>query len=739
MRHLQRSNEKVFLLTRCLSTPLTYSRASFKDVPDNLIFHLKRFEYDVATGTRNKINDRFEFPETLDMTPYNVEYLFGPEQATTPDLFRLVGILVHSGNAESGHYYSYIRERPFSPEQPNSWLEFNDADVSRFDPSNIADQCFGGWSDPSFSQLRFPKPWSAYMLFYQRADSMLAQQDMHTPLSTKIPVKEEIPLDLQKRIATDNALWMRKFCLFDPEHAKFARSLLEQLRILNKKICSEGHTLEKHAIWVALDHLDQILSRTKDSTEFELTLKIVAEMAGNCAECCKLILDWMSQHEHALRNLLLRNPDSSGRVKISKMVVGALQYLREHDPRLYGFDTDLLERDPQQGHIPETQGAFQGIVKRLNEVYPYIHLHGRAWDDYFGLLQALAALGRLETHVMLREGFLKQCLELLVIDHPGAKKLRADVPYYSSYIRLAEKGRKFSFHNLVSLMDTLLRWVNLDMVPIEQNDKDRPPSRHRYPLSRYEDTIMRFGAELPRSKNVYILEKILNNSHNIEAGRNIIRMIVYAEPSFGIFPMLVKTISGGVNIEPANLAEPYLHAALAVCEAAPGPAEVEELMNLISREVDTIGQSGGEEHLYFFEQARRIRNDRFNRKNPFYFHHLVLNCVPLWAPTLLMYPSATVRDDTIRLLQTLVFDHDIHTMDDEQQADEIERIAKELCQACLKRLADHVIQPGKTIDVKTVQASIGVVKHCLAVYFNSGSDDDQQIMEDGESERCQLL
>jgi ubiquitin carboxyl-terminal hydrolase 34 len=26
-------------------------------------------------------------------------------------MYRLMGVLVHSGGAESGHYYSYVRER----------------------------------------------------------------------------------------------------------------------------------------------------------------------------------------------------------------------------------------------------------------------------------------------------------------------------------------------------------------------------------------------------------------------------------------------------------------------------------------------------------------------------------------------------------------------------------------------------------------------------------------------------
>ena len=42
-------------------------RTCLKDVPDNLIFHLKRFAYSVRTGMRSKINDFFDFPRSIDM------------------------------------------------------------------------------------------------------------------------------------------------------------------------------------------------------------------------------------------------------------------------------------------------------------------------------------------------------------------------------------------------------------------------------------------------------------------------------------------------------------------------------------------------------------------------------------------------------------------------------------------------------------------------------------------------
>ena len=48
-------------------------------------------------------------------------------------------MLVHSGSANSGHYYSYIKER----DGLGRWLEFNDTKVTEFDISLLAEKCFG--------------------------------------------------------------------------------------------------------------------------------------------------------------------------------------------------------------------------------------------------------------------------------------------------------------------------------------------------------------------------------------------------------------------------------------------------------------------------------------------------------------------------------------------------------------------------------------------------------------------
>jgi ubiquitin carboxyl-terminal hydrolase 34 len=64
----------------------------------------------------------------------------------------LIGVTVHTGTADGGHYYSFIKERngstatsinPFGG-STEKWLFFNDAEVKPFDPTQIAAECFGG-------------------------------------------------------------------------------------------------------------------------------------------------------------------------------------------------------------------------------------------------------------------------------------------------------------------------------------------------------------------------------------------------------------------------------------------------------------------------------------------------------------------------------------------------------------------------------------------------------------------
>ena len=96
----------------------------------------------------------------------------------------MVGVTIHTGTANAGHYYSYINTRrgasEYNPdnklwEQPNldPWKEFNDSCVSDFNFEKLENECFGGDGKESndfglsmMSSSTYGK--SAYMLVYER-------------------------------------------------------------------------------------------------------------------------------------------------------------------------------------------------------------------------------------------------------------------------------------------------------------------------------------------------------------------------------------------------------------------------------------------------------------------------------------------------------------------------------------------------------------------------------------------
>jgi len=209
-------------------------------LPGQLVLHLKRFEFDYEEVKNLKLNDRCQFPMELDMHPYTKEALeerdkldrgvasptseegksptfsslFGsksPALSTRLEyLYDLVGVLVHQGTADSGHYYSFIKDRTRSKAgEPAKWFEFNDSKVLPFDVKDMDDECFGGMQEISLrpteealkknplaaeQKVLRPKAYNAYMLFYeQRQAKRRPQPPAAVPSSTGSTLETPVP------------------------------------------------------------------------------------------------------------------------------------------------------------------------------------------------------------------------------------------------------------------------------------------------------------------------------------------------------------------------------------------------------------------------------------------------------------------------------------------------------------------------------------------------------------------
>ena len=70
-----------------------------------------------------QINDRYEFPDELDLDVDDGKFLSPDADRSVRNLYKLHSVLVHSGGVHGGHYYAYIRPTN------KQWLKFDDEKV----------------------------------------------------------------------------------------------------------------------------------------------------------------------------------------------------------------------------------------------------------------------------------------------------------------------------------------------------------------------------------------------------------------------------------------------------------------------------------------------------------------------------------------------------------------------------------------------------------------------------------
>ncbi|KAL3154338.1 hypothetical protein ABBQ32_013820 [Trebouxia sp. C0010 RCD-2024] len=145
----------------------------FDDFPPVLQLQLKRFEYDFQRDMMIKINDRYEFPDELDLDVDDGKFLSPDADRSVRNMYRLHSVLVHSGGVHGGHYYAYIR-----PNTSGKWLKFDDEKVYKESSKRAIDEQFGGEDEtpppaPGFTAptLKLTKYSNAYMLVYIRESS----------------------------------------------------------------------------------------------------------------------------------------------------------------------------------------------------------------------------------------------------------------------------------------------------------------------------------------------------------------------------------------------------------------------------------------------------------------------------------------------------------------------------------------------------------------------------------------
>jgi hypothetical protein len=166
---------------------------SFKKLPSILSLHLMRFQFDPVTYRRMKVLDALSFPESIDLGFLLDE---GPDHVSAGSVvYDLTTILMHSGTADRGHYYAFIKDQ-----WSRQWACYNDANVHLLDKSEedaIFNAVRGDGIEDKDKLTPHNSSSNAYMLVYR-----LRTCD---PADNK--VEHSIDSGLQQVIQEENKEW----------------------------------------------------------------------------------------------------------------------------------------------------------------------------------------------------------------------------------------------------------------------------------------------------------------------------------------------------------------------------------------------------------------------------------------------------------------------------------------------------------------------------------------------------
>ena len=130
-------------------------KVSIDKLPNILILHLQRIAFNYDTFLMEKINDEVTFEKKLNIKKYTVDKNNKNVDKENYE-YEFIGVIIHSGTAQYGHYYSVILNQEKKNE--NKWYKFNDTSVSESSYDNLK-------RDIEYNKDYSP---SAYMLLYQK-------------------------------------------------------------------------------------------------------------------------------------------------------------------------------------------------------------------------------------------------------------------------------------------------------------------------------------------------------------------------------------------------------------------------------------------------------------------------------------------------------------------------------------------------------------------------------------------
>ena len=654
------------------------------------------------------------------MQPYTIGHLSGAASNDT-DVFELVGVLVHSGTAETGHYYSFIRERPNISDR-ESWIEFNDDLVTPWDPAMMEGACFGG---PEFRPHfeaggSFERVYSAYMLFYQRSSALGMESEALRQSGNAGPLRCGLPERLEAQVKEENWGIVQRHCLHDQSHMPFIYRVLSYVWGTE---CSQDHKVQNLAMQVALGHLDQVVSRAKDIPDFDALASLLNLVCQRCPRCCFAFFQYFYARPEALRNLLQRNPETVVRQETARLLITSLSSIKTNFPDEYGVPTGRDDEDPYRlGNHDGT--IIMQSMELFMKLWETFHNTLRAWPEYFGTLAAFAQLGHFEAAALLEYDFLTKTVLIISADH------NIDVPqHYAKMLHAMSRRvatKPLSYENVIALIDLLLGVMDhkLDSSLFFEQPSGRfvLASGGTIPFATHEVNLLH--RDWGRGRGGIFLDRLIQINQNLPRTDSIVRRLMGMGPVMD--KMVFFTLKAGITGQlVASLIFPYLRLAVTYCRSSTEPDRVYHLIQHVSNQCRLL-QNGEGRPFFDFQREVFVEPTANMNLGP---HLQSLYNLADWAPGLLGYIDRTVSHDVEVYLQDKLFKYGPSPVFREEDggADRsraMNQTARKLAISCLEYLRDTYVSRAAQAARDTVLPLDRVIKTCEPYFSTEDVVDD---------------
>uniref|UniRef100_A0A673U6K4 ubiquitinyl hydrolase 1 n=1 Tax=Suricata suricatta TaxID=37032 RepID=A0A673U6K4_SURSU len=543
--HCEKCNKKVDTVKRLL----------IKKLPPVLAIQLKRFDYDWERECAIKFNDYFEFPRELDMEPYTVagvaklegdnvnpesQLIQQNEQSESETAgstkYRLVGVLVHSGQASGGHYYSYIIQRNGGDGERNRWYKFDDGDVTECkmdDDEEMKNQCFGGeYMGEVFDHMmkrmsyrRQKRWWNAYILFYERLDT-IDQGDLIRYISelavTTRPHQIIMPSAIERSVRKQNVQFMHNRMQYSLEYFQFMKKLLTCNGVYLNPPPGQDHLLPE-AEEITMISI-QLAARFLFTTGFH-TKKIVRGSASDWYDALCILLRhsknvrfWFAHNvlfnvSNRFSEYLLECPSAEVRGAFAKLIVFIAHFSLQDGP----CPSPFASPGPSSQAYDNLSLSDHLLRAVLNLLRREVSEHGRHLQQYFNLFVMYANLGVAEKTQLLKLNVPATFMLVSLDEGPGP-------PIKYQY---AELGK------LYSVVSQLIRCCNVSS-RMQSSINGNPPLPNPFGDPNLSQPIMPIQqnvADILFVRTSYV-KKIIEDCSNSEETVKLLRFCCWENPQF---------------------------------------------------------------------------------------------------------------------------------------------------------------------------------------------------------------